>query len=80
MEVLGNTTLSKQGWQLVLAFINNNTVETELVAMSWLDWNHCFFVTTMCGIGEGEKISCERLCQLDKSGRAPPDKVIIKVT
>jgi hypothetical protein len=38
-----------------------------------------FFVTTTCGIGEGEDVFCKRLRQLDKSGRAPPDTVIIEV-
>jgi hypothetical protein len=47
--------------------------------MSWLDRNRCFFVTTMWGIREGEKISCKRLRQLDKSGQVPLDKVILEV-
>ncbi len=47
--------------------------------MSWLDWNCHLFVTMTCGIGEGGKISYTHLRQLDKSSRAPPDKVIIKV-
>jgi hypothetical protein len=79
MEVLGNTTLLKQGLQSFLASIDDNTGKTELVAMSWLDQNRRFFVMTTCGIREEEKISCKRLCQLDKSGWVPPDKVIIKV-
>jgi len=33
----------------------------------------------MCGLGEGEMIQRKRLCQLDKSGWALPDKVIIEV-
>jgi hypothetical protein len=32
-----------------------------------------------CGIGEGEDVFCKRLRQLDQSGRAPPDTVIIEV-
>ncbi len=60
MEVLGNTTLLKQELQSVLALINDNTGKTELVAMSWLDRNCCFFVTTTCGIGEGCKTSTGR--------------------
>jgi hypothetical protein len=36
-------------------------------------------VTTTCGIGEVEDIFRKRLRQLDKSGRAPPDTVIIEV-
>jgi hypothetical protein len=64
---------------LVLASIDDNTGETEIIAMSWLDWNCHLFVTMTCGIGEGGKISYTHLRQLDKSSRAPPDKVIIKV-
>ena len=79
MEVLGNVTLPKQGLQLGLASINNETGKTELVAIAWVDRNHRFFVTATCGLGEGEIIQRKRLRQLDKSGRAPPDKVIIKV-
>ena len=51
----------------------------ELVAISWVDRNRRFFVTTTCGIGEGEDVFRKRLRQLDKSGRAPPDTVIIEV-
>ena len=36
-------------------------------------------MTATCGIGEGEDVFRKRLRQLDKSGRAPPDKVIIEV-
>ena len=36
-------------------------------------------MTTTCGIGEGEHVFRKRLRQLDMSGRAPPDKVIIEV-
>jgi hypothetical protein len=79
MEVLGNSTLAKQGLRLVLASINSKTGKTELVTMSWADWNHCFFITTMCRIGEGKTITRKRLRQLNKSGRAQPDKVIIDV-
>ena len=78
MKVLGNLTLPKQGLQLVLASIGNETGKTELVAIAWVDRNRCFFITTMCGLGEGEMIQRKCLCQLDKSGRAPPDKVIIE--
>ena len=35
---------------------------------------------TTCGLSKGAMIKRKRLCQLDKSGRAPPDKVIIEVT
>ena len=42
MEVLGNVTLSKRGSRLVLASINDATGETELVAIAWIDRNHCF--------------------------------------
>ena len=79
MEVLGNATLPKQGCRSVLASINNDTGETELVAIAWVDRNRRFFITTTCGLGEGEMIQRKRLRQLDKSGRAPPDKVIIEV-
>ncbi len=36
-------------------------------------------VTAMCGIGEGGDVFCKHLHQLDTSGHAPPDKVIIEV-
>ena len=64
-----------------LASIDEETGETELVAISWVDRNRQFFVTTTCGIGEGEDVFRKRLRlrQLDKSGRVPPDKVIIEV-
>ncbi|KAL3781821.1 LOW QUALITY PROTEIN: hypothetical protein ACHAW5_001131 [Stephanodiscus triporus] len=51
----------------------------ELVAIAWVDRNRRFFIATTCGLGEGEMIQRKRLCQLDKTGRAPPDKVIIEV-
>ena len=51
----------------------------ELVAIAWVDRNRYFFVTTMFRLGKGEMIQRKRLHQLDKSGRAPPDKVIIEV-
>jgi hypothetical protein len=79
MEVLGNVTLPKRGSQLVLALIDDETGETEFLAIAWVDRNRHFFVTTTCGLGKGEMIQRKRLCQLDKSGWAPPDKVIIKV-
>jgi hypothetical protein len=59
--------------------IKDDIGETELVAIAWVDRNRRFFIATTCGLGEGEMIQRERLRQLDKSGRAPPDKVIIKV-
>jgi hypothetical protein len=49
------------------------------VAIAWVDRNRRFFITTTCGLGEGEMIQRKRFRQLDKSGRAPPDKVIIEV-
>jgi hypothetical protein len=64
---------------LVLVSINDATGETELVAIAWIDWNRRFFIAATCGLGKGEMIQRKRLCQLDKSGRAAPDKVIIKV-
>ena len=79
MEVLGNATLPKRGYRSVLASINDDTGETELVAIAWVNRDHCFFIVTTCGLGEGEMIQCKRLCQLDKSGWAPPEKVIIEV-
>ena len=79
MEVLGNTILPKQGCQSVLTSINDDTGETVLVAIAWVNRNRCFFITTTCGLGKGEMIQRKRLRQLDKSGRAPPDKVIIEV-
>ena len=79
MEFLGNTTLPRRGSRAVLASIDEETGKTELVAISWVDRNRRFFVTTTCGIGEGEEVFRKRLRQLDKSGRAPPDTVIIEV-
>ena len=79
MEVLGNATLPKRGYRSVLASINDDTGETELVAIAWVNRDHCFFIATTCGLGEGEMIQRKRLRQLDKSSRAPPDKVIIEV-
>ena len=52
MEVLGNVTLPKRGSKSVLTPINDETGETELVAIAWVDWNRCFFVTRTCGLGE----------------------------
>ena len=49
------------------------------MATAWVDRNHCFFITMTCRLGEGEMIQGKRLCQLDKSGRAPLDKDIIEV-
>ncbi|KAL3821904.1 hypothetical protein ACHAXA_008438 [Cyclostephanos tholiformis] len=79
MEVLGNATLPKRGCRSVLASINDDTGETELVAIAWVDRNRRLFIATTCGLGEGEKIQRKRLRQLDKSRRAPPDKVVIEV-
>ena len=79
MEFLGNTTLPPRGSRAVLASIDEETGETELVAISWVDRNRQCFVTTSCGIGEGEDVFRKRLPQLDKFGRAPPDTVIIEV-
>ena len=79
MELLGNTTLPPRGSRAVLASIDEETGETELVAISWVDRNRQCFVTTSCGIGEGEDVFRKRLPQLDKFGRAPPDTVIIEV-
>ena len=78
MEFLGNTILPRQGSRAVLASIDKETDKTELIAISWVDRNQRFFVTTTCGIGEGKGVFRKRLRQLDKSGRAPPDKVIIE--
>jgi len=64
---------------VVLASIDEETGKTELIAISWVDRNRRFFVTTTCGIGEGEDVFHKRLRQLGKSGRVPPDKVIIEV-
>jgi hypothetical protein len=79
MEFLGNTILTRRGSRVVLASIDEETGETELIAISWVDRNRRFFVTTTCGIGEGEDVFRKRLRQLDMSGRAPPDRVIIEV-
>ena len=39
MEFLGNTILPRQGSHTVLASIDEETGETELVAISWVDRN-----------------------------------------
>ena len=79
MEVLGNAILPKRGCRSVLASINDNTGKTELVAIAWVDRNRRFFITMTCGLSKGGMIQRKCLRQLDKSGRAPPDKVIIEV-
>ncbi len=79
IEFLGNTTLPRRGSRSVLASIDKETGETELVAISWVHRNRRFFMTTTCGIREGEDVFRKRLGQMDKSGRAPPDTVIIEV-
>ena len=76
---LDTLILSKRRDCHVLALINEDTGKIELVAMTWLDCNWRDFVGTAYGIGEGEKISCKRACQLNKSSNAPPNKIIIKV-
>ena len=63
----------------MLASINDDIGETELVAIAWVDQNRRFFIATTCGLDKGEMIQRKRLRQLDKSSRAPPDKVIIEV-
>jgi hypothetical protein len=78
MEVLANTTLPKQGLRTVLASIDESG-ETELIVISWVDCNRRFFIATTCGLGEGEMITGNCLRQLDKSGRALPQRVIIEV-
>ena len=45
MEVLGNATLPKRGCRSVLASINDDTGEMELVAIAWVDRNRRFFIT-----------------------------------
>jgi hypothetical protein len=47
--------------------------------MSWLDVNRHFFVMLTCGIWDGDEINHSCLHQLDKSGWAAPDMVIINV-
>ncbi len=56
MEVLSNTTLVSRGLRLVLASISEETGKTELVAMSWLDRNCCYFIMTTCGIGVEKRV------------------------
>ncbi len=63
----------------MLASINDDTGEMELVAIAWVDRTRHFFIATTCGLGKGEMIQRKRLRQLDKSSRAPPDKVIVEV-
>ena len=42
---------------MVLASISEETDEKELVAMSYLGRNSRYFITAMCGEGEGEDIN-----------------------
>jgi hypothetical protein len=43
MEALGYATLSKQGLQLVLAWIDKENSEKEFMAIAWVDHNRHFF-------------------------------------
>jgi hypothetical protein len=76
---LTSLILSKHGDCHVLALISEDTGETELVAMTWLDCNRQDFVGTVYGIGKGEQINCKHACQLNKSSNALPNNIIIKV-
>ena len=63
----------------MLASINEDTGETKLVAMTWLDRNQRDFVGRAYRIGEGGQINRKRARQLNKSSDAPPNKIIIEV-
>jgi len=79
IELPGNTTLLRQGSQLVLVLIDNETSKTELVTISWVTRNWQFFVAITCRIREGEGIFRKCLHQLNKSGWVPPNMAIIEV-
>ena len=79
MAFLSNTILCQRGSRSVLASISEETGETELVAISWVDRNRRFFIATAFGLGEGETIQRKRMRQLNKDGRSPPDRVLIEV-
>lgn len=79
MEYLGKQILAARGARVVLASINEETGETELVAVTWLDRNRRCFIATVCGYGEGEEIMRKRYRQLDDAADAHPDLVMITV-
>jgi len=68
-----------RGDRHVLASIDEDTGETELVAMTFLDSNRRDFIGTTYGLGDGETIERKRDRQVDTSHNALPSKVIIDV-
>ena len=73
---LDTLILSKRGDWHMLASISEDTGETKLAAMTWLDRNRQDIVGTAYGIGEGGEINCKRARQLNKSSDAPPSIII----
>ena len=68
-----------RGDRSVLVSIDEETGETELVAMAFLDNHRRMFIGTAFGVGEGDLVERKRDRQDDKSHNAPPNKVIIDV-
>jgi len=79
MDYLGDQILASRGARVVLASLNEETGETELVAVAWLDRNRRYFIATVCGYGEGNEIVRKRYRQLDDAADASPDLVLITV-
>ena len=76
---LENIVLTHRGARFVLCCIDEETGETEYVAVTWLDRNRRFFIATVCGLGEGTEISRLRYRQVDENPEADPDQVMINV-
>jgi hypothetical protein len=53
IKFLGNTTLPQQGSQAILASIDKETGETELVAISWVDRNQRFLWRQLAELERG---------------------------
>jgi hypothetical protein len=68
-----------RGDRSVLVKIDEDTGETELVAMAHMDNYRRMFIGTAYGLGEGELVERKRDRQDDKSHNAPTNKVIIDV-
>jgi hypothetical protein len=69
----------ERGDRSVLVSIDEETGQTELVAMAFMDNYRRMFIGTAFGLGEGELVERKRDRQDDKSHNAPPNKVIIDV-
>ena len=80
MTYLDNQVMGKRGDRHCLASISEDTGETELVAITWIDRNRRFFVSTCYGLEEGEEIFRERYRQTSEDPEADPEKVAIQVS